>query len=116
MEIIKNREDNNFEVAIIGRLDTVSSPQLQSELDEITPEAESIVLNLRDLEYISSAGLRVILLLKKAMDQKGTLVLKNVSETVMSILDVTGFSTILNIEPSENEQESHESAEDGSEG
>ncbi|MBQ6653940.1 MAG: STAS domain-containing protein [Erysipelotrichaceae bacterium] len=113
MEIIKNREDNNFEVAIIGRLDTVSSPQLQSELEEIIPEAENITLDLRELEYISSAGLRVILLLKKAMDQKGNLVLKNVSDTVISILEVTGFSTILNIEPI---QEDHEGTEDGSEG
>ena len=113
MDIIKNREDNNFEVAIIGRLDTVSSPQLQSELEEIIPEAENITLDLRELEYISSAGLRVILLLKKAMDQKGDLVLKNVSDTVMSILEVTGFSTILNIEPY---QQDHESTEDGSEG
>ncbi len=112
MEIIKNREGNNFEIAIIGRLDTVSSPQLQSEMEEVTAAAESVVLDLKDLEYISSAGLRVILLVKKAMDQKGTLVLKNVSDTVMAILDVTGFSTILTIENDKEQVNTDESTAD----
>ena len=112
MEITQKREGNNFEVAISGRLDTVSSPQLQSEMEAVTAEAESVVLDLKDLEYISSAGLRVILLVKKAMDQKGTLVLKNVSETVMAILDVTGFSTILTIENDKEQVEPHESTAD----
>jgi anti-sigma B factor antagonist len=112
MEITQKREDNNFEIAISGRLDTVSSPQLQSEMEAVTAEAESVVLDLKDLEYISSAGLRVILLVKKAMDQKGTLVLKNVSETVMAILDVTGFSTILTIENDKEQVEPHESTAD----
>ena len=112
MEITQKRKDNNFEIAISGRLDTVSSPQLQSEMEAVTAEAESVVLDLKDLEYISSAGLRVILLVKKAMDQKGTLVLKNVSETVMAILDVTGFSTILTIENDKEQVEPHESTAD----
>ncbi len=112
MEIIKSREGNNFKIAIIGRLDTVSSPQLQSEMEEVTAAAESVVLDLKDLEYISSAGLRVILLVKKAMDQKGTLVLKNVSDTVMAILDVTGFSTILTIENDKEQVSPDESTAD----
>ncbi|MBR5049047.1 MAG: STAS domain-containing protein [Erysipelotrichaceae bacterium] len=112
MEIVKTREDNSFTVAISGRLDTMSSPQLQSEMETVTAEAENLVLDLKDLEYISSAGLRVILLVKKAMDGRGTLVLKNVNDTVMAILDVTGFSSILNIEPAQTESQNDEDTAD----
>lgn len=78
-----------------GRLDTTTAPQLESALDEALPEASDMVFDLDGLEYVSSAGLRVILKAQKAMSAKGTLKIKNVSESVMEVFDITGFSDIL---------------------
>ena len=98
MEINKVIQDNNCTIALEGRLDTLTSPQLEEALKEVPEEITELVLDLKDLEYVSSAGLRVFLNAQKSMINKGTMVLKNVSEEIMEVLDMTGFTQILTIE------------------
>lgn len=76
------------------RLDTVTAPQLE----KILPNTNALVLDMEKLKYISSAGLRVILKVKKAMNTKGTMKLIHVGESIMEVFDITGFSDFLNIE------------------
>lgn len=83
---------------LIGRLDTVTAPELEAELEKILPNTNALVLDIEKLEYISSAGLRVILKAQKAMNTKGTMKLSHVGESVMEVFDITGFSDFLNIE------------------
>ncbi len=85
-------------LVLIGRLDTVTAPELEAELEKILPNTNALVLDMEKLEYISSAGLRVILKAQKAMNTKGTMKLSHVSESVMEVFDITGFSDFLNIE------------------
>ena len=81
-----------------GRLDTVTAPQLEAELEKILSDSDALVLDMANLEYISSAGLRVILKAQKAMNTKGTMKLIHVGESIMEVFDITGFSDFLNIE------------------
>ena len=81
-----------------GRLDTSTSPQLETELEKILPNTTMLVLDMEKLEYISSAGLRVILKAQKAMNTKGVMKLVHVGESIMEVFDITGFADILNIE------------------
>ena len=81
-----------------GRLDTVTAPQLEAELEKILSDSDALVLDMANLEYISSAGLRVILKAQKAMNTKGTKKLIHVGESIMEVFDITGFSDFLNIE------------------
>ncbi|MDD6053939.1 MAG: STAS domain-containing protein [Clostridiales bacterium] len=85
-------------LVLIGRLDTVTAPELEAELEKILPNTNALVLDMEKLEYISSAGLRVILKAQKAMNTKGTMKLSHVGESVMEVFDITGFSDFLNIE------------------
>ena len=83
---------------ITGRLDTATAPTLDKAIKEKLENAKSLILDFKGLEYISSAGLRVILGAQKAMKQKGTMKVINVRELVMEVFEVTGFSEILTIE------------------
>lgn len=83
---------------ITGRLDTATAPTLDKAIKENLENAKSLILDFKGLEYISSAGLRVILGAQKAMKQKGTMKVINVRELVMEVFEVTGFSEILTIE------------------
>ena len=85
-------------IALIGRLDTVTAPELEAELSGILPTADTIRIDMEKLEYISSAGLRVILKTQKALEKKGGLKLTNVPESVKEVFDITGFSDFLTIE------------------
>ena len=85
-------------LVLIGRLDTVTAPELEAELEKILPNTNALVLDMEKLEYISSAGLRVILKAQKEMNTKGTMKLSHVGESVMEVFDITGFSDFLNIE------------------
>ena len=86
-------------IALEGRLDTLTAPELQKELDGYQlSEISEIVLDLSKLEYISSAGLRVLLSAQKTMNRQGTMKLTHVNETIMEIFEVTGFSDILTVE------------------
>lgn len=98
LNIEKKLDGKNLTVALTGRLDTVTAPELESELASALDDVENLVIDMKDLEYISSAGLRVLLTAQKTMNQKGSMKLINVNETVMEIFDVTGFVDILTIE------------------
>lgn len=96
MDIAKNINGESLEVALKGRLDTTTAPELEAalELDGIT----DLVLNFEGLEYISSAGLRVILAAQKKMSAQGKMVIKNVNDTIKEVFEITGFIDILTIE------------------
>ena len=98
LNINKKLEDENLYVALEGRLDTTTSPELEKELSESLPGVKELVLDLEKLEYISSAGLRVLLTAQKTMTKQGSMKLIHVNDLVMEILEVTGFVDILTIE------------------
>jgi anti-sigma B factor antagonist len=99
MEIHKRRDGESLTVTLKGRLDTTTSPLMEAELKDELDKATLLRLDFAGLEYISSAGLRVLLSLQKKMTgQGGRLTVGNVSEGVMEIFDMTGFSKILSIE------------------
>ena len=85
-------------VALEGRLDTTTAPKLEEELRGSVDGITRLVFDVEKLEYISSAGLRVLLAMQKLMNQQGEMVLQNVNEAVMEVFEVTGFSDILSIE------------------
>ena len=88
-----------IQVALKGRLDTSSSPELETEFDELIPMQKPITVDMKELEYISSAGLRVILVAQKRVNANGTsMKFIYVNEIIMEIFDMTGFSDILTIE------------------
>ena len=98
MEIKKINNAGTLNVAIIGRVDTTTSPALESELKAEFDSIDALILDFADVEYISSAGLRVLLSAHKAMSKKGGVKLTNVSKDVMEIFEVTGFNDFMNIE------------------
>ena len=81
-----------------GRLDTMTAPELEAELKASMPDAETLIMDFSKLEYISSAGLRVLLSAHKAMSSKNGMKITNVNEIVQEVFEVTGFADILNIE------------------
>ena len=98
MKIIKNQNGTALEIALEGRLDTTTAPELENELKNHLDEANELTLDFAKLDYISSAGLRVLLSAQKTMGKKGGMKVMNVNEIVREVFDVTGFSDILNIE------------------
>jgi anti-sigma B factor antagonist len=98
LAIKKTIEAGKAAFALEGRLDTVTAPELETALKEAFPAAKELTLDFEKLEYISSAGLRVLLSAHKVMTRQGSMKLTNVNETVKEIFDVTGFSDILTIE------------------
>ena len=96
MEIKKNAEAAVIEIA--GRLDTTSAPALEKAINEDIGDAKNLVLDLKGVQYISSAGLRVLLGAQKKMQKIGTMKVTNVCEAVMEVLEMTGFADILVIE------------------
>lgn len=97
MNITKNLNGDKLIVGIEGRLDTTTSPALESELKDSLDSVKSLVFDMGQLEYISSAGLRVLLTAQKTMNKQGDMTLVNVNDTVMEVFEVTGFSDILTI-------------------
>ncbi len=98
LEIQKNAENKKVTLALRGRLDTGTAPELEETLKSALDGAEELTFDLAELEYISSAGLRVLLAAQKIMNKQGKMKLIHVNETVMEIFEVTGFSDILTIE------------------
>ena len=98
MTIEKKMNGNELVIALEGRLDTMTSPELEAELNQSLAGADSLTLDFSKLEYISSAGLRVLLSAHKAMSAKGGMKVTNVNEIVQEVFEVTGFADILNIE------------------
>lgn len=97
-EITKNIENQKAVLALKGKLDTTTAPELDKTINEIISDIKELVFDFADLQYISSAGLRVLLLAQKTMNNKGEMKVCNLCETVMEIFEVTGFSDILTIE------------------
>ena len=98
LNITKKQEGTALGVALEGRLDTTTAPQLENELKDALDKADTLVLDFSKLEYISSAGLRVLLSTQKVMNRKGGMTIRHVNDVIMEIFEVTGFIDILNIE------------------
>ena len=98
MNIEKVINNKTVTLALSGRLDTTTAPEFEVVVDETIPEADDIILNFEKLDYISSAGLRVIMKAQKAMNQKKGMKLINVNDDIMEVFDITGFVDILTIE------------------
>lgn len=98
MTINKNANGNELVIALEGRLDTTTAPQLDEDLKTSLNGVQNLVFDFSKLEYISSAGLRVLLSAQKVMNKQGSMVIKNVNEEIHEIFEVTGFVDILTIE------------------
>ena len=98
MTIEKKINGSEAVLGIVGRLDTTTAPQLEAVITGELNGVETLVLDMQALEYVSSAGLRVILKAQKQMGAKGGMKLVHVNETIMEIFDITGFTDILTIE------------------
>ena len=98
LNICKKAEKEAVLIALEGRLDTTTAPDLEKELKSSLEGVTSLTLDLEKLEYISSAGLRVLLAAQKTMNQQGKMKVVHVCETIMEVFEVTGFSDILTIE------------------
>ena len=100
MIIEKNRQGAELFVSLEGRLDTVNAPEFEAVVKNELAGVESFILDLKKLQYTSSAGLRVILLAQKTMNKQGKMILRNVGEGVMEVFEMTGLSDLLTIESS----------------
>ena len=94
--IKKNAEETIIEIT--GRLDTITAPELEKTIESDASDVTKLILDVNGMEYISSAGLRVLLSVQKKMSKRGTMTVKNVCPEVMEILEITGFTDILTIE------------------
>ena len=98
MNITKTIEGAKLTLALEGRLDTTTAPQLEAEVKEALTGVTELALDFSRLEYLSSAGLRVILAAQKIMNKQWRMVIRHVNETILEVFEVTGFSDILTIE------------------
>ena len=98
MTITKTQNGTDLTLALEGRLDTITAPELEAELKKSLPGAENLCLDFTKLDYISSAGLRVLLSAHKVMSANGGMKIVNVNEIVKEVFEVTGFADILTIE------------------
>lgn len=96
MTITKTLEEKKLSIALEGRLDTVTAPELNDALD--LKDIETLVFDFTGLEYVSSAGLRVLLSAQKIMMNQGKMIITNVNDTIMEVFEITGFADILTIE------------------
>ncbi len=98
MTISKEQNGSTLTISLEGRLDTTTAPILEEELKKCLPAADELVFDFAKLDYISSAGLRVLLSAQKVMSKKNGMVVRNVNEIVQEVFEVTGFCDILTIE------------------
>lgn len=98
MTIHKQQDGSKLTIALEGRLDTVTSPELENELKQSLDGVTDLTLDFAKLDYISSAGLRVLLATQKAMNRQGSMKVVHVNEVVNEVFEVTGFTDILTIE------------------
>lgn len=98
MTIEKTRNGSALTIALSGRLDTITAPNLEAELKEALEGVEELTFDLEKLDYISSAGLRVLLSAQKTMNRQGSMKVQHPNEIISEIFEVTGFSDILTIE------------------
>ncbi len=98
MTIEITKETESLTMKLGGRLDTTTAPELEKAFEENMDVSKDLILDMKELEYISSAGLRVLLAAQKKMNQSGKMKLTGVSDEVMEVFEITGFSDILTIE------------------
>lgn len=98
MTINNTKTGNKVTISVSGRVDTNTAPELDKAVNGLIKDASLLILDLGGLGYISSSGLRVLLTAQKTMNRQGSMKLVNVNDTIMEILDITGFSDILTIE------------------
>lgn len=98
MTINKTNAGSKLTISLEGRLDTSTAPQLEAEVKTSLDGISELIFNFEKLEYISSAGLRVLLSAQKTMNSKGTMIIKNANESINEVFEITGFSDILTIE------------------
>ncbi len=98
MTINKTQDGSRLEIAIEGRLDTMTAPSLEEEIKNSLEGIKELIFDFKDLAYVSSAGLRVLLSAQKTMNKQGTMTIRNANEEVMEIFEVTGFVDILTFE------------------
>jgi anti-sigma B factor antagonist len=98
MTIEKKINNDAVTLIVSGRLDTQTAPELENELDNILSGLKELTFDMTNLEYVSSAGLRVILKAQKAMNAQGSMKLTGVNDSIMEVFDITGFLDILTIE------------------
>lgn len=98
MNIKKELNENTLTLSLEGRLDTTTAPQLEAEVNGSISGVTNLVIDMQTLQYISSAGLRVLLSAQKIMNKQGEMTVRNVNDTIMEVFEVTGFADILTIE------------------
>ena len=98
MTIEKKMNGEAVTLIVSGRLDTQTAPDMENELDAVLPGLKELTFDMTNLEYVSSAGLRVILKAQKAMNAQGSMKLTGVNDSIMEVFDITGFLDILTIE------------------
>ena len=98
MTITKAVNGSELNIALEGRLDTTTAPMLEEELNASTNGVSVLVFDFSKLEYISSAGLRILLAMQKKMNKQGKMIIRNVCEDIMEVFEITGFGDILTIE------------------
>ena len=98
MTIEKKFNEDEVVLVVSGRLDTQTAPELEAELDSVLAGLKELTFDMTNLEYVSSAGLRVILKAQKAMNTQGSMKLTGVNDSIMEVFDITGFLDILTIE------------------
>lgn len=98
MNILIKKKEKSLTVELEGRMDTTTAPQLDAELKQNIGDCTLLVLDFARLQYISSAGLRVLLAAQKVMNKQGQMIVKNVNATIMEVFEITGFADILTIE------------------
>lgn len=98
MNIKKELNENTLTLSLEGRLDTTTAPQLEAEVNGSISGVTNLVIDMQTLQYISSAGLRVLLSAQKTMNKQGKMTVRNVNDTIMEVFEVTGFADILTIE------------------
>ena len=98
MNIVKTRENDKMVLSLEGRLDTMTAPALEAEVKGSIDGVKELVFDFEKLEYVSSAGLRVLLASQKIMNKQGSMCIRDVNEVIMEVFEVTGFSDILTIQ------------------
>ncbi|MBR5913988.1 MAG: STAS domain-containing protein [Selenomonadaceae bacterium] len=98
MEIIKNLAGTRLTMNISGRLDASNASTLTNELNASLNGVQELIFDFKDLKYIASAGLRVLLTAQKRMNKQGSMKIRNVNDSVMEVLEMTGFADLMNIE------------------
>lgn len=97
MNIKKEENGSTLSITVSGRLDTTTSPRLDSEIKQSISNVTRLVIDMTDLDYISSAGLRVLLSARKIMNKQGEMIVKGANESIMEVFEITGFIDLLTI-------------------